>query len=233
MSFGYRDNLLSGFMDLSEEEQEEFFALSCFEPAFWEESYNWDVNQDAIDDRIDDYVERMLEAGHVRALRSRGQMQGILSACYHGDMVNRVLCNYLADEFGLECDPESNSSEREFDVTIKEGEIPVCEIGVKRAASTSQMLDNLQEHRNKVQDIGEGNYSMLVTYFPVTDACDSLRVQDFLTGFGYLCPHVDPFYENDEHMAMNIPAPLNPGESDVQPLRATRDTLRNSFDLGR
>lgn len=233
MSYGYRDNLLSGFMELSSEAQEEFFALCCFEPAHWEESISWDVNLDEVDDRIVNYVEEMLSSGQVRSLYDQDQMNGILNSCYHGDMVNRLLCKFLSDDLGLSCRPESNNSRSEFDVTIERDRLPICEIGIKRTASSSQMLNNFQSHRSKNQQNGDGDYSLLVTYFPVTDAADSRRAQDFLKGFDYISPHVDPFYENDENMLLNVPAPLDSTEDDIQPLRTTRDALRQHFDLGR
>lgn len=232
-SFGYRDDLVSNFLELSPADMASVFSISCMEPAHWEASPSWDMTIGELDELIMESAETLLEDWQYRSLERDGQLSGVKDAFYHGDMINRFLCSYLSEELNHRCVPESDGNAEQFDVTIFRDEMQLCEIGVKRMATSSQIIEYLEQHRDKVQSTGQADSSLLCLYYPVTELSESNRVREFIAEYEFMSPYVDSFYESQNHFISAIPAPLNPDDSGINPLEETRDLLLDSYGLSR
>lgn len=232
-SFAYKEDLLSSFLDLSPRERERIFSISCIEPSHWEASPSWDISTQELDGMILDATRELLEDWQYENLDRKGQLEDVKSSFYHADMINRLMCSYLSHELNHRCVPESDGSTEQFDVTIYRDDMPLCDIGIKRMATSSQISEYLNQHRDKVQSIGRGNYSVLFLYYPITDISDSKRVREFVFGYEYLSPKIDPFYESPNNYISVIPAPLEPTDEDIFPLYETKDFIQHKLGLSR
>lgn len=232
-SFAYKDDFLSAFLDLAPSDQEQVFAISCVEPSHWEASPNWEISHEELDDLILASASNLLEDYQYDVLERRNQLNELKSAFYHGDMTNQFLTRFLAHELDHRFVPESVGGAEDFDVTMYRDEIPLCDIGIKRMATSSQLSSYLDQHRDKVQSIGEGDCAVLMLYYPTTTITNSRRVRDFVFGYEYLASEIDAFYAEENNYISVIPAPLTPEDNAIQPLRETRDLLRYELGLDR
>lgn len=231
--FVYKEALLSEFSSIDTNMQEHIFSVSCFEPSHWEASPSWDLSRGDLDQYIEEVLDTLLSDSQRRAIERNEQIEKVHHSFYHGDMINQLFCQYLSSELSLHCSPESTTGTEDFDITVHRDEMPLCNIGVKRMATSSNILDNLYEHRDNVQTYGDGDYSLLAMYFPLTDSSNSNRARDLISQYEYLSPELDSFYSQNNRYVATIPAPINSGDNDIKPLEETKDILTQEFGIGR
>ena len=224
------NTLKSGFQDLPEVEQEDFFALTCFDLGHWEESPAWKVDYNQVDRELTEYFRKIFSQTEWNKIESRdGGADWLLNRCRDGKITNFLLAWYLEQHSTYACRTESKNNNSEYDVTMVEDGVPLCGLEIKRLASTRQIAENLEQHQEDSHNRENVRNTVLVNYFPITDASKSRRVRDFVSGYDHLPSEVHEFYKGEENYVVNLPAPVSPTKRDITPLEGTYQVLRQKI----
>lgn len=227
-SFRFRE-LKTEFKRLDPEEQRRLFALSSFQSDHVEAGLP--VHIAKVERELKKALRGVYGDSTWRTIENRGDVDAVLSSFEQGDAVNYMLSWYLEDEYPrYSCEPESNSNNSEFDVTVLDQGVALCGIEIKRAGSSNRIYRYLEDHRDKCEGPRSARNFLLVNLYPISDKMDPIRTADLVFGYGPLSARVHEFYERDNSYVANVPAPLFRNESDYDPLEEIRNVLE--IDLG-
>lgn len=224
------EDIYSDFHSLSPIKQEKTFALSCFDLGHWEAGPDWDTTDDEVSQMLRELVEELLEGGKWRRFQSEGGFGWLDDERYHGDMTNRLLADFIAEELSYNTSYERRGSGTDFDVEIFDRGVKICDIGIKRMATTKQVCDEIETHIDKCKDKSSAKDTLLVNYIPVTNK-SAQRISDFLYGYIYMSEKAYNFFNENTNYISFVPAPISPNEGGEHPLRTTKRIIRTEIGL--
>lgn len=222
--------LKTEFQDLTPQKQERLFALSCFQSDHIEAGFPARISE--VEQEQIDALEELYGHNTWQKIRTRGDVETVLTTFEQGNALNHMLAWFLEDNYSCyACQPETGNNESEFDVTLLEQDIPLCGIELKRAGSSNRISRYLEAHREKCEGPREARKYLLVNLFPISEKMDSIRTTDLVTGYGPLSAKTHAFYEQERSHVANIPAPLYRSKDDLKPLREIHRELKEELEI--
>jgi hypothetical protein len=221
----------SGFISLSEDEQEEAFGLSCYDIGDWEEGFDWLSQLDSVREDIRSYLRKISPDSYWGQLnRHDEKMEGAQDFFLTGQASNCFLAWYLEDAFDeVRARTESRGKKSEFDVVLSPGDIDMVGIEMKRVANSGQLTNYFREFPSKCEKRANTKYKMLIIYYPVNRDAAS-RAPSLVRGYNYLSAMTDSFFESDQVWVANIPATFPRDGGEIRPLEETKNLIEDRTD---
>jgi len=222
------DALKNGFKQLSPEDKEECFALSCYDLGDWEEGFDWLSNLDDVREDINQYLSTLTPDPLWAQIRdSQPELDDAQDFFLTGEASNYFLAWYLESEFDrVRGHTESRNSQSQFDVRLSVEDVDVVGIEMKRVANSGQLTHYLREFPELCEKRTDTEYKILIMYYPVgTETAH--RAPSLVRGYGPLSALTDVFYEPEKTFVGNIPATYPRQGDEIRPLRETKNILQH------
>lgn len=226
------------FKDLTEEEQEALFALSCLGlNQRWSGAVEWtseEWEEQVIQHGLD--LMSKLHSGRLHTIRRTFSLSDdrevIKQKLLQGDLYTRkFLAWYLEDNIPeASCETESDNTRSEPDVTILSRDIPDIKIEIKRMVTTNNTLEYGQSFSTSSWHENDPSIpSLLIIYFPLISTPE-WRVRTFVQGYRGLMRELNNWEEDWMHSLM-VPAPIHPN-SGFKALESTRAFVEENLNTG-